>query len=285
MEEKRITEREFIPMPCEYLEEMQDLTDEDFGRLMRALLAYGMYGTEVTLGGDCRFFCRRVMNKDDYYSARAKEELERARKRSEAARKSAGVRYAQREEPGVSSAEEGNATESSKTRKNCERMQTHTDADKDKSSQVRSSQDRTGQYRSVQEKGIPQDHTVSCNTVSAEQTAAPAGEVTRCGGKAFCTPPQSGFVLTLPLVDKTEFGITEEDVSGWKAAYPAVDVMQEIHEMRAWLEANPTHKKTRTGIRRFIVSWLSREQDKARPGAGSAGAVATGSHKLLPTVF
>ena len=50
MENIRITERDFIPMPCEYLEEMEALSDEDFGRLMRALLAYGMYGTEATPG-------------------------------------------------------------------------------------------------------------------------------------------------------------------------------------------------------------------------------------------
>ena len=46
----------------------------------------------------------------------------------------------------------------------------------------------------------------------------------------------------------------------------AVDVEQELREMRAWCQANPKLRKTKNGVRRFIVSWLARQQDKGHPG-------------------
>ena len=71
-------------------------------------------------------------------------------------------------------------------------------------------------------------------------------------------------IAFLPLVDGTEYGIKQTDVDGWALAYPAIDVLTEIHKMRAWLEANPKNKKTARGIKRFIVNWLGRSQDSAR---------------------
>ncbi|MEL7659582.1 replisome organizer [Acetobacterium wieringae] len=69
-------------------------------------------------------------------------------------------------------------------------------------------------------------------------------------------------VIALPLLDKTEYPITENQIKGWCELYPAVDVMQEIRKMRGWLEANPKRGKTKAGILRFITGWLAKEQDK-----------------------
>ena len=41
-----------------------------------------------------------------------------------------------------------------------------------------------------------------------------------------------------------------------------MDIDQELKKMTAWCDANPTRRKTRRGIEKFINSWLSREQDK-----------------------
>lgn len=73
----------------------------------------------------------------------------------------------------------------------------------------------------------------------------------------------------LPLIDGTNYGVKEDDVQKWSVAYPAVDVMQELHKMIAWLDANPKNRKTAKGIKRFIIGWLGRTQDKApkqKPG-------------------
>lgn len=77
-----------------------------------------------------------------------------------------------------------------------------------------------------------------------------------------CTEPQEALVLELPLNDGSSFGVTEDMVSEWTGLYPAVDVMQQLRNMRGWLIANPDRKKTRKGIKRFINAWLSKAQDK-----------------------
>ena len=38
----------------------------------------------------------------------------------------------------------------------------------------------------------------------------------------------------IPLVDKTVFTASEKEIAEWQKAYPAVDVKQELQEMRAW---------------------------------------------------
>ena len=72
----------------------------------------------------------------------------------------------------------------------------------------------------------------------------------------------SPVVISILLNDKTEYQITEDDVAAWKDLYPAVDVMQELRKMKGWADANPTKRKTRGGIKRFINGWLAKEQDK-----------------------
>lgn len=72
-------------------------------------------------------------------------------------------------------------------------------------------------------------------------------------------------VVFLPLVNGSEYPVTEQHISEWKKAYPAIDVRQEAARMRAWLIANPKNRKTKAGVLRFCNSWLSRTQDRARP--------------------
>ncbi len=69
-------------------------------------------------------------------------------------------------------------------------------------------------------------------------------------------------VATLPLADGTEFDVDSSMVAEWSAAFPAVNVRQELARMRAWLNAAPNRRKTRRGVSRFIVGWLGREQDR-----------------------
>lgn len=77
-------------------------------------------------------------------------------------------------------------------------------------------------------------------------------------------------VITLLLNDKTEYPVSHADIAEWRESYPAVDVMQELREMKIWCKDNPARRKTSKGIRRFISSWLSREQDKYHAGCQSS---------------
>lgn len=74
------------------------------------------------------------------------------------------------------------------------------------------------------------------------------------------TPDQSGILL--PLVDGSQYDVPLSKIEKWTAAYPAVDVQQELRKMAVWLDSNPQRRKTRRGIDRFINAWLSKEQDR-----------------------
>lgn len=74
--------------------------------------------------------------------------------------------------------------------------------------------------------------------------------------------PTSPSVLTITLNDHSEYPIYQDQVDEWAKLYPNVDILQELRKMKGWCNANPTKRKTKRGIMRFINSWLSREQDK-----------------------
>lgn len=84
------------------------------------------------------------------------------------------------------------------------------------------------------------------NTISSEPETAPS--------------PQSG--ICIPLNDKSVYDVPLDKIDIWKETYPAVDVEQELRKMVAWSHSNPTKRKTRRGVDRFINSWLAREQDR-----------------------
>lgn len=74
-------------------------------------------------------------------------------------------------------------------------------------------------------------------------------------------PASTPLVITLILNDKAEYPIYQSDVNEWAELYPAVDVMQELRKMKGWCKDNPSKRKTKRGIRRFVNSWLARQQD------------------------
>jgi len=82
------------------------------------------------------------------------------------------------------------------------------------------------------------------------------------------SPEAEPFVFHIPLSDKTQFGITQTDLDKWKDVFPAVDIIQELKRIALWCEDNPTKKKTRRGVGRFISSWLERKQNKGGNGTG-----------------
>ncbi len=77
-------------------------------------------------------------------------------------------------------------------------------------------------------------------------------------GAAPSAPPEFQMILN----DKSFHDITTTDISRWETLYPAVDVRAQIRKMLGWLEGNPAKRKTKSGVVRFITTWLGREQDK-----------------------
>lgn len=83
--------------------------------------------------------------------------------------------------------------------------------------------------------------------------------------------PIENVVFTLPLNDGSDFSIYEGEAKQYEDLYPAVNLMQELRNMKGWLHANPRNRKTRSGIDRFVNHWLSKAQNAARPAGGSNG--------------
>lgn len=60
--------RDYTPLPFEFLEEMDGLTDEEYGRLIRAMQRYSIDGTPPEITGTERLFWKRCRNVIDRYN-------------------------------------------------------------------------------------------------------------------------------------------------------------------------------------------------------------------------
>lgn len=70
-------------------------------------------------------------------------------------------------------------------------------------------------------------------------------------------------VMDLPpliLKDGSRFHISKTHLKEFVDAYPDVNVRDQILKMSQWLKTNPTKRKTKNGIMRFINSWIARAE-------------------------
>lgn len=58
------------------------------------------------------------------------------------------------------------------------------------------------------------------------------------------------------------YGVSQSQVDLWQEDYPAVSVMSELHKARSWLDSNPSRRKTKQGMKRFLNNWLNKAQDR-----------------------
>ena len=57
-------------------------------------------------------------------------------------------------------------------------------------------------------------------------------------------------------------GISAEQLALWKENFPALDVESELRKATVWLDAN--RRKRKYDLRRFLASWLTQAQDRAK---------------------
>ena len=102
-------------------------------------------------------------------------------------------------------------------------------------------------------KRIKDKGKTSSNDVSAESSEESS------------TPPDTDEIIcALILNDSTLYHLTESMAEQYEKLYPAVDVRQEFRNMAGWCDVNPMKRKTRGGVKRFVVNWLAREQNRGR---------------------
>lgn len=97
---------------------------------------------------------------------------------------------------------------------------------------------------------IINNNIINTNIVSSELSNSSEQEE--------CEP----YIIELPLNDGTMYKVTASDYDKYITLYPSIDIMQELRNMRGWLDANPKKQKTNKGIGRFINGWLQRSQDR-----------------------
>lgn len=61
--------------------------------------------------------------------------------------------------------------------------------------------------------------------------------------------------------DKKFINITDQDLKAWSVAYPLVDIQKELVRAEQWVLSNPA-KSNKKNWRRFLVTWLSKNNDQ-----------------------
>lgn len=80
------------------------------------------------------------------------------------------------------------------------------------------------------------------------------------GRKDVGTEEGESAVTNILLNDNTYYQICNQEYEQLQQAYPDLNVRSELLQAAAWCKANPTRRKSRENIERFIVSWLGRSQ-------------------------
>lgn len=83
---------------------------------------------------------------------------------------------------------------------------------------------------------------------------------TTCPEQTSFASEQATGLPPLILKDGSRFHISENHLNEFVDAYPCVDVRDQIMKMSQWLKTNPTKRKTKNGIMRFINSWIARSE-------------------------
>ncbi|MFL2753710.1 MAG: hypothetical protein ACJ0BD_02295 [Gammaproteobacteria bacterium] len=64
--------------------------------------------------------------------------------------------------------------------------------------------------------------------------------------------------MEIILKDGTYYEIEQDDLLSWQRTYTDCNVFHEINAAKEWSQSNPSRRKTKRGIRRFLNAWLSK---------------------------
>lgn len=119
--------------------------------------------------------------------------------------------------------------------------------------------------------------TVMCQSCDSQMTARSEKreardeiKVSEQGSSTFSPEPEKPGNPGTSTGDKIFFdytgdakihGITQQQLDLWKENFPAIDVETELKSASAWLDANRKNRKS--DVKRFLVNWLKRAQDRA----------------------
>ncbi len=67
--------------------------------------------------------------------------------------------------------------------------------------------------------------------------------------------------------------VTKPQVKRWRELFPSLDIGKECRAALAWVEADPTRRKTSKGMPRFLVGWFNKAQNSGRGGTSASKPV------------
>jgi hypothetical protein len=73
----------------------------------------------------------------------------------------------------------------------------------------------------------------------------------------------TNIIIYIPLNNNQQYPITTLQLTEWQTLYPAINVEQELRNIRAWNLANSNKRKTKSGILKHINCWLSNAQNNS----------------------
>lgn len=159
----------------------------------------------------------------------------------------------------------------SKTRSEARTKNNKTTTKSDKTSTKIDKEERETEKEKNQKKEITEKEDITDASVDNTNVLSPSLSCSE--PEKSVSEPAEPPLISLPLNNGTEWPVTTDMVTEWASLYPAVDVLQELRKMRGWLLSKPQNRKTPRGIRAFVTTWLSKEQDRgpkptARSGTG-----------------
>jgi len=134
--------------------------------------------------------------------------------------------------------------------------------------------------RKTKKQNTSAEPAVADSTLAVIELVGGSPRVTSQPPSSLPAIPDEPVAIELTLNTGAQHPVTEAFASQMQSLYPAVNVAQELRAMCGWLLANPTKRKTKTGITRFINSWLAKCQDRGGQN-GLAGYAPRGGHTDL----
>ena len=110
--------------------------------------------------------------------------------------------------------------------------------------------------------GFSENNATNKSKVNKSKVKENKGKETVCAETETASAPKPLFPILLN--DGSLFGFTKDQIAEWEELYLGVDVEQAMRNMQAWCKANPTRRKTKSGIMRFVTNWLASDQNSGR---------------------
>lgn len=120
------------------------------------------------------------------------------------------------------------------------------------------------EYSTVSNGNPPPETNMNRNQIEIETNSKPNINYYKRGAKNIQVVEAEEKKAIFELCTNTGelYPFYQDDVDSYKGLYPSVNVEQEMRNMIGWLDANPTRRKTKSGMKRFVNSWLTRQQNE-----------------------